>query len=76
MKTTSLAIQVLLALSVSATVMAAGPGEGKFDEKDPRIRELKKLAWRRNPWAEELPTLEDIRNLPTADLPGVARTGW
>ena len=45
MKTTSLAIQVLLALSVSATVMAAGPGEGKFDEKDPRIRELKKLDY-------------------------------
>ena len=45
MKTTSLAVQALLALIAAATVMAAGPGEGKFDEKDPRIQELKKLDY-------------------------------
>lgn len=40
------------------------------------LRDLKKYAWRRNPWVEELPRLEELRNLPEADLPGVARAGW
>ncbi|MBN1442204.1 MAG: aldo/keto reductase [Planctomycetes bacterium] len=40
------------------------------------LRDLKKYAWRRNPWVDDLPMLADLRDLPEADLPGVARTGW
>lgn len=40
------------------------------------LRDLRRFAWRRNPWAERLPRLEDLRRLPEPDVPGVARSGW
>ena len=41
-----------------------------------QLREAQRFAWRRNPWDEELPRLDDLQRLPEADVPGVARTGW
>ena len=35
----------LLVLMIATRAMAAGPGEGAFDEKDPRIQELKGLDY-------------------------------
>jgi hypothetical protein len=42
---------VFLAFMAAATVMAAGAGEGKFDEKDPRIQELRKLDYEKASYA-------------------------